>query len=339
MKKIIVSDISLIKAEKQNGITLSFKEKFEIIKKLCDLSVNVIEFGSVVNNKAEEILIKTICPRLGGVKISVGVGYDVNNVEKTYELIKEAKNKRLSVSMPVSPTQIEYSLGKKPTAVMELLSSITTKAVATCDDVEVSLEDATNAETEYLYQAIRTAINCGAKTIVIGDMAGQMQPSEFSDFINNIYIKVPELKTVTLGVKLSDSLSMAVANMFATIQAGVTEIKVSTIKTENTLSTSTYLSAMSRIGAKSGYVDSLNKTASQYIIKQIENLSAEKVGISIFSASEENSDIDKNISKPDLVRLIKSRGYELVKEDLDKVYEDFLRLAGKKDVTVKELDA
>ena len=56
MKNIQVSDISL---RTLGSVSLSFKEKLEIAKRLSELGVDIIELKASANDKADEILVKT----------------------------------------------------------------------------------------------------------------------------------------------------------------------------------------------------------------------------------------------------------------------------------------
>ncbi|MBP5466825.1 MAG: hypothetical protein J6Y43_04620, partial [Clostridia bacterium] len=172
MKRVFICDSSLKIVGAGGTGVLSFKEKLEIAKRLNELNVDVIELDLPKNGKADEILIKTICNCAAKSVISCVAGDTAEQVQTNYALIAGAKRARLNVVMPVSPIRMEYNFGKKPAAVLELLKALTLKAASLCDDVEVSLEDATRAEPDFLYEAVRTAIACGAKTVSVSDMAG-----------------------------------------------------------------------------------------------------------------------------------------------------------------------
>ena len=94
---------------------------------------------------------------------------------------------------------------------LELIAELVSKAKALTDDVEVSFIDATRAESEFLYSAIRTAIENGATVTTLCDTAGTMLPAEFEAFILDTAKAVPEIANVTLSVECSDELGMAVA--------------------------------------------------------------------------------------------------------------------------------
>ena len=340
MRKIMICDSSLKNVGVDGTTVLSFKEKLEIAKRLNELSVDCIELNLSKNDKADEVLIKTVCTCVNKSIISCVAGSTPDEIKKAYALIAGAKHKRLNVIMPVSPIQMEYALGKKPAVVSELIKTLTLAAASVCEDVEVSLEDATRAEPDFLYGAIKTAIECGAKTVSISDLAGTMLPQEFSVFIKNIIDNVPEIKGVNLTVSASDALSMGTANALSAIEAGANGVKVSAIKTESLPYIENISSAIENIGVKRGYDCNLNKTALRRIVLSIKELAAvkdERATEGTFSEKAET--LAKDLTQSALNKIIRKRGYDLSPEDAKKVYGEFLRLSAKKDVNTKELDA
>ncbi len=340
MTNIFISDVSLKEFNRTESLTLSFKEKLEIAKKLSELNVDAIEIGPVTLDKADEVLIKTVCACVTKSIISCAVGNSEQSVEKNFGLIANAKKKRLIVSVPVSPVQMEYSWQKKPKAVLELLIALTKKAVALNDDVEVALEDATRAEPQFLYQAVKSAIECGAKTITVSDLTGQTLPEDFAKFIKDLKDNVEELKGVRLCVQTADDYSLATANMLSAIKEGATGVKLCAMAGTNFPSLEGFASALEFIGAKKGYSCNLNKTGVSRIVKQIAQISADKSSNTAFDnvVGERAEALNKNITLSALSKLIKKRGYELSGEDLEKVFEEVKRLSKKKDVNTKELD-
>ena len=162
--EILISDVSL----RQNGKeteSMSFKEKLGLAKNLVELGVNAIEVGPVFKDKADEVLVKTLCGITGKTALAVVVEKETD-IEKGYSLVSTAKNKRIIVSVPVSPVKMEYSYGKKPQAVLEQIKNLTVKAAALCTGVEVSLCDATRAERKFLFEAIKTAISYNSPLLI-----------------------------------------------------------------------------------------------------------------------------------------------------------------------------
>lgn len=338
MNKVLVCDSSLKIVGLGGSNVLSFKEKLEIAKRLSELCVDVIEVSPSVSGKADEVLIKTICNCVSKSIVSCNAGESEAQAETAYSLISGAKRKRLNVVVPVSPIQMEYVMGKKPAVVLEHLKTLTLKAVSLCDDVEVILDDATRAEPEFLYGAIKAAIECGAKTVTVSDLAGTMLPQEFTEFIKGIYLNVPETSGIALFVGASNVLDMGVANAVSAVIAGANGVKVSSLSGDLP-SVEKFSAAMENIGVKKGFDTNLNKTALKRIVAGISEIAAARKDKSAVDFTEEKAEtLDKGITQSMLSKIIKKRGYDLSSEDVKKVYDEFIRLSEKKEVNTKELD-
>ncbi len=339
MKNVSISDLSLVLAE-SDGKDLSFKEKMEIARRLNELNVDVIEVSPIKGDKTEEVLIKTLCNCITKSVISCGIDFDEDKLEKNYALIAGAKKKRLNLSVPVSPVQMEYLVGKKPAQIKDQTANIIKKAVSLCGDVEISLLDATRAEPEFLYSLIETAIESGVKTVSLIDSAGTDLPSEFKEFVENVKKNVSGISGVKLNVGLSDAFSMGVASAVAAVLAGVEGVKVSAYETEGAVSLEKFALAVDSLLASKGYCLNINGTAVKRTVSCISELCGNRTvtdGEEKFT-DEKTEDIDKTITQSALSKLVKKRGYDLSAADLKKVYSEFLRLSEKKTVNTKELD-
>ncbi|MBE7090048.1 MAG: hypothetical protein E7362_04515 [Clostridiales bacterium] len=338
MKNIFVSDVSLRELGGASALSLSFKEKLEIAKLISELGVDTLELSSVGVEKADEVLVKTISACVNKSMIAIATGYTEESVQKNYSLIATAKKKRLIVSVPVSPVQMEYFASKKPKAILELLETLTKKAVSLCGDVEVCLDDATRADVNFLHNAIQTAIDCGAKTITINDMAGLMMPDDFAEFIKGIYFAVPTLSNVKFNVECSDEFSMATANMLSAISVGVSGVKLSAIRGK-LANIESFCSAVDYIGGKRGICCSLNKTAMNRILNRVSNLTVEEKSVQPENnTNDETENIAKGITQSALSKMIKQRGYDLTAPDVAKVYAEIVRYSNKKEINTKDLD-
>ena len=232
MNKIRISDVTM----KQGGeISLSFKEKIELSKLLDKLGVSVIELEPIEQVKIDSLRIKSVAAAVKDSIIAVPVALNEESVALTWNALKEAKKARLQVCAPVSPVQMEYLFHKKPDAMLAAVRDTITACCKLCADVEYVADDATRSDPAFLYDAVRTAIEAGAKTVTVCDTAGAMLPNEFTAFIRALYEGVPQLKDVCLGISCSDNLSMADSCAIAAVRYGAGEIKAAAYR-QNTVS-------------------------------------------------------------------------------------------------------
>ena len=236
---------------------------------------------------------------------------------------------------------MEYFCRRKPPAVLELIEGLVKKAVATGAEVEFVAEDATRAETPFLIKAINTAIDNGAKIITLSDVAGKMIPEEFSAFISETIQSVSALDSIKIAVECSNELSLALANVAAVINTSISEVKCVACG-GNTLSVSDFTKFVSTRGLELGIESSIRTTEIRRLVSQIDWIINAKKEL---SKSSEDSTAENGIvlrAGDDIgtvTAAVAKLGYELSEEDAARVYEEFCRVAEKKDVESAELDA
>ena len=342
MNKIRISDITM----KQTGadISLSFKEKIELTKLLDKLAVSVIELEPIVQPKIDALLIKSVAAAVKDSIVAVPVALNPESVAMTWNALKEAKKARLQVCAPVSPVQMEYLFHKKPEAMITAIRETIQECSKFCADVEFVADDATRSDTAFLYEAVRTAIAAGVKTVTVCDTAGAMLPNEFTAFLRELYAAVPELKDVVLGVSCSDNLSMADSCAIAAVRYGAGEIKAASYR-QNVVSLPNVAKVLSAKGEFYNATCSVKTTVMKRITGQIAWMCQ--------TGRSKTSPFDNGVQEDDgslfltghddlsaVMKAASQLGYDLSEEDGAKVFEAFQAIAAHKEkVGAKELDA
>ena len=341
MKQIVISDATMKQVSKD--LQLSFKEKIELAKLLDKLGVDFIELNGIKNARIDSLQIKSIASAVKESKIAVEVELNnIENIEKTWCALKDAKNPRLQIRAATSPVQIEYIFHKKPEAMLDAIKQTVSACKALCADIEFIADDATRSEYSFLSSAITTAIEAGATTITLCDTAGTMLPSELAKFIREQYEATPALNDVTLGICCSNGISMADACSVIAVAEGAGQIRT----VSHTFTEASLPNVVRILTAKSdalGATVGVKSTQMSRIIAQIDKLyQADKRNT---FAKDNASDADELfLTKHDTIEAIATAavklGYDLSDEDISSVYEAFKRIAEKKErVSFKELDA
>lgn len=341
MKKLIISDMTL-KQEKISG--LSFKEKIEIAKLLDKLKVSVIEVAPVTGGKVEEVLVKTICSCVKNSSVAMPVNLTETGAQDAWNLIKNAVCPRLQVAVPMSTVQMEYLCHKKPAAMLETICEMVNKAKALCNEVEFVAEDATRSEPEFLREALKNAISCGASTITLCDTAGDTTTDEFIDFLNTLYNDIPELNSVKVAINASDELNMATSTGLAAVKIGVDEIKTASCKC-SLPSLESILKIVRARGDSIGVEVDVSLTEFQRASRQILWI-CEGKNPGVAYSNEDNAPesaeaftLNEYTDISAISDAVVSMGYDLSEEDMARVYEEFKRAADKKTISLRELDA
>lgn len=340
MKKITITDATLRECARKGDLALSFKEKIEIAKLLDKLGIDVIEAAPVTDEKIDTLVLRTISPLLKNSILSCPAGCTVEEADRAMKAISGAAKPRLLVSLPVSAVQMEYFYHKKPAQMLELIAMLTKHCSSICADVEFSAIDATRADKAYLFEAIKAAVDNGAKTVTVCDTAGALLPDEFAALIKELYKAVPEVKDVILSAECSDALDMANACVFSCIGAGATQIKTC-IGSQALPNLEHVMKALQVKGHTLDVSYSVNSMAINHSASRILGMTSEtaKSASSYGSAAESSVLLDDTADIASVSKAIISLGYELSEDDTSKVFEAFKSFSGKKQVGSKELDA
>ena len=341
MNQVRISDITM--KQVAEGFSLSFKEKIELSKLLDKLDVSVIELEPIQQAKIDSLRIKSIAMAVKNSIVAVPVALNAESVSLTWNALKEAKCPRLQVCAPVSSVQMEYLFHKKPDAMLASIKETIENCRKVCADVEFVADDATRSDPAFLYEAVKAAIEAGAKTVTVCDTAGEMLPNEFTAFIRELYANVPALKEVTLGVSCSDNLSMADSCAIAAVRYGAGEIKAAAYR----LDAVSLPNVAKVLSAKGEYYNAsccVRTTEMKRITGQIAWLCQPGRGKAAPLSGIAAEDGDLFLTSHDdiaaVIKVAERLGYDLSEEDGAKVYDAFRLIAAKKDkVGAKELDA
>ena len=332
--KIKISDKTL--SGKQN---FSFKEKIEIARQLEKLGVTSIELPQIDNVKTDTLLIKTVASFVKNGVISVGAGYTAESLKNAVNSLATAVKPRIRVEVPVSTVGMEYTCHMKAPKMLETVTELIKVAKNHFDDVEFCAVDATRAEEDFLKDIIISAVGAGANTVTVSDNNAVMMPDDFGKFVAQIKSYIPE--NVSLSVSAENKNGLAAANGVSALKNGANGIK--TDVTGNEICLETAGNIIKNCGAVNDFESGLKYTEMHRILKQIgwiiKSAKSETASVTVRDADESGIMLDKNDSKEAVQTAVLQLGYDLTEEDMVKVYEEFLRVAEKKNVGAKELDA
>ena len=336
MKKIIVSDITLKKLAKERDVALLFREKTSVAACADSIGADIIELAPVKNLREDMIIYKTIAGKIKNATLAITAGFDTESVKNAYECIKDAKKPRIIIELPVSTVQMEYTYHVKADKMLAKIVELITFAKELCEDVELSLLDATRAEIEFILTVAKEAENNGASAVTICDDAGVTLPDEMGEIVK----AVKEAVSIPVFVQTSDRIGMASASAVASIKMGADGVKCAMAGSDIML-TGEFSDIISSCGAKIGAEANLNNTKIHASIEELLADIKHEAYESEESLSEKKSillDSDSTISQ--VARAAAVLGYELDDKDLGNVHKALMIVCEKKDaVGAKELEA
>ena len=219
-----IFDTTLRDGEQSPGIALNAGEKVEIARQLERLGVDIIEAGFAIASPGEVEAIAAVSRTVDCVVASLARTGDAD-VDAAIESLQDARNPRIHTFIATSDIHMQHKLRMSRDQVVEAADRAVRRAKAFCSDVEFSCEDATRTDIDFMARVVRTAIAAGATTINIPDTVGYTVPEEYTEILQGLYQRVPELAGVVLSVHCHDDLGLAVANSLAGAMAGARQIE------------------------------------------------------------------------------------------------------------------
>tara|TARA_B100000941_G_C28475486_1_gene538905 strand:+ start:382 stop:1533 length:1152 start_codon:yes stop_codon:yes gene_type:complete len=371
--QVKIFDTTLRDGEQVPGCKLDTKNKLIIAEKLDELGVDVIEAGFPISSPGDfksvvEIskIVKnsSICGLTRAVKKDIDVAVDS---------LKYAKNPRIHTGIGTSESHIRYKFNSNKEKIIERAVDAVSYAKKFINDIEFYAEDAGRTDNNFLALVCEKVIKAGATVLNIPDTTGYCLPEEYGKKIKYLIENVKSIEKVTISCHCHNDLGLATANSISGVINGARQIECTINgigeRAGNTsleevvmiLRQHPYLNLDTNINSKHLYTISQLVSESMGMIVQPNkaivgaNAFAHSSGIhqdGVIKKRETYEIIDPQdvgVDKSSIILTARSGraaiayrakniGYELTKLELDKVYEEFLKLADlKKEITDYDL--
>ena len=224
-KKIFIFDTTLRDGEQVPGCKLNTKEKIELALKLEELGVDIIEAGFPISSpgdfhSVEEIskIVKnaTVCGLTRAVQKDIKVAADA---------LKHAKRPRIHTGIGTSDHHIKSKFNSTREEILKRATQAVKWAKNFVDDVEFYAEDAGRTDNDYLAQVIEAVIAVGATVVNIPDTTGYCLPYQYGDKIAYLVNHVKNIDKAIISCHCHNDLGLATANSIAGVIAGARQIE------------------------------------------------------------------------------------------------------------------
>ncbi|HEY5120995.1 MAG TPA: 2-isopropylmalate synthase, partial [Acidimicrobiales bacterium] len=203
-------DTTLRDGEQTPGVSLTAEKKLWIAKALDKLGVDVIEAGSAVTSEGERTAIKAVAHE--GLRPEICSFARALRGDVDYCLECDVDSVHLVV--PVSDLHIEKKLRKDRDAVLRMAVDTTEYATEHGLIVELSAEDASRADDDFLREFYRQGVAAGAKRLCYCDTVGVLIPDRTAAQLADLATMAP------LSIHCHDDFGLATANSIAALGAG-----------------------------------------------------------------------------------------------------------------------
>ncbi|MFC4404752.1 2-isopropylmalate synthase [Gracilibacillus xinjiangensis] len=225
MTQIKIFDTTLRDGEQSPGVNLNQLEKLELAKQLERFGVDVMEAGFPASSQGDFDAVKKIAETVKNVQVAGLARAVKSDIDACRDALKNATNPRLHVFIATSPIHMEYKLKKSPEEVIETAVEMVKYGKQFFDNIEWSAEDASRSDLNFLARIIEKVIDAGATVINLPDTVGYTMPREYGAMFRYIKENVPNIDKVDLSCHCHDDLGMALANSFAAVENGATQVE------------------------------------------------------------------------------------------------------------------
>jgi 2-isopropylmalate synthase len=365
MENLFIFDTTLRDGEQVPGCQLNTIEKIQVAQALENLGVDIIEAGFPISSPGDFNSVVEISKAITWPVICALTRAVEKDIDVAAEALKYAKRKRIHTGIGTSPYHIKYKFNSTQDEILERAIACVKYAKKYVEDVEFYCEDAGRTDNVYLAKVVEVVIKAGATVVNIPDTTGYCLPAEYGEKIKFLMENVKGIHNAVLSTHCHNDLGMATANTMAGIINGARQVEV-TINGIGERAGNTSLEEVTMIlkSHKELNIDTNINTRNIYpisrIVSSLMNMPIQPnkaiVGRNAFAHSSgihqdgvlknresyeiinpHDVGIDENTialtarsGRAALKHRLTVLGVELSQEKLDKIYEEFLKLADRK---------
>jgi len=224
-EKIFIFDTTLRDGEQVPGCKLNTKEKVELALKLEELGVDIIEAGFPISSPGDFESVKQIAMAVKNATVCGLTRAVQKDIEVAAEALKPAARPRIHTGIGSSDIHIKHKFNTTREDILQRAEKGTRLAKNFVDDVEFFAEDAGRADLEFLARLIETVIRAGATVVNIPDTTGYCLPHQYGEKIAYLKNNVPNIDKAIISCHCHNDLGLSTANSIAGAIAGARQIE------------------------------------------------------------------------------------------------------------------
>ena len=363
--KVYIFDTTLRDGEQVPGCKLDTKSKLSIAERLDEMGVDIIEAGFPVSSPGDFKSVDEISKLVKNSQVCGLTRAVEKDIDVAAESLKNAKYPRIHTGIGTSDYHIKHKFNSTKEKILERATSAVRYAKSKVEDVEFYAEDAGRTKNDFLAKVCEEVIKAGATVLNIPDTTGYCLPEEYGEKIKYLKENVKGIEKAIISCHCHNDLGLATANSISGVNNGARQIECTingigeragntsleevvmilrqhpslklqtSIKSKYLYSTSLLVSDLMGIivqpnkavigsnafAHSSGiHQDGVIKNRETYEIIDPKDVGVDKSSIILTARS----------GRAALAYRAKNIGFELDKIQLDKVYNEFLKLADAK---------
>jgi 2-isopropylmalate synthase len=223
--RVTIFDTTLRDGEQAPGFSMNIEQKIRMARQLERLGVDVMEAGFPIASEGDFEAVKRIAGEIRETTVAGLARTKKEDIDRAWEALKHARHPRIHTFLATSDIHLQHKLKKTREQAIETAVECVRYAKSLTDDVEFSAEDASRSDVDYLCRVIEAVIDAGATVVNIPDTVGYSIPEEFGLLIRRIGERVPNIRRALLSVHCHNDLGLSTANSIAAVQNGARQVE------------------------------------------------------------------------------------------------------------------
>ncbi|WP_288437569.1 2-isopropylmalate synthase [uncultured Chryseobacterium sp.] len=224
-EKIEIFDTTLRDGEQVPGCKLNTEQKLIIAERLDALGIDVIEAGFPISSPGDFESVSEISKLVKNAKVCGLTRANKKDIDVAAEALKLAKKPRIHTGIGTSDSHIKYKFNSTREDIIERAADAVRYAKTYVEDVEFYAEDAGRTDNEYLARVCEAVIKAGATVLNIPDTTGYCLPEEYGQKIKYLKENVKGIEKAVLSCHCHNDLGLATANSIAGAINGARQIE------------------------------------------------------------------------------------------------------------------
>jgi 2-isopropylmalate synthase len=220
-----IFDTTLRDGEQVPGCKLDTKSKLIIAERLDVLGVDIIEAGFPVSSPGDFKSVVEISKLVKNAAVCGLTRAVENDIKVAAEALAQAKRPRIHTGIGTSDSHIKFKFNSNSDAIIERAVAAVTYAKTFVEDVEFYAEDAGRTDNEFLARVCEAVVKAGATVLNIPDTTGYCLPEEYGAKIKYLKENVTGIHKAVLSCHCHNDLGLATANSIAGILNGARQIE------------------------------------------------------------------------------------------------------------------
>jgi len=220
-----IFDTTLRDGEQVPGCKLATEKKLVIAERLDQLGVDIIEAGFPISSPGDFASVEAIAKLVKNATVCGLTRAVKKDIEVAADALKYAKIPRIHTGIGTSDSHIKYKFNSTRDQIIERAVAAVSYAKTFVEDVEFYAEDAGRTDNEFLARVCEAVVAAGATVLNIPDTTGYCLPEEYGAKIKYLKENVKGIDKATLSCHCHNDLGLATANSIAGVLNGARQIE------------------------------------------------------------------------------------------------------------------